>query len=72
VKSTRLNRADKQAIASILTLAFEPAPEPPGGVARIVLAGGGEIRLDVECIDAVLLDLGDPWPTPRKPNHEAA
>jgi hypothetical protein len=72
VKSTRLNRADKQAIASILTLAFDPAPEPPGGVARIVLAGGGEIRLDVECIDAVLLDLSDPWPTPRKPNHEAA
>jgi hypothetical protein len=72
VKSTRLNRADKDAIASILTLAFEPAQEPPGGVARIVLAGGGEIRLDVECIDAVLLDMGAPWQTPRKPSHEAA
>ncbi len=72
VKSTRLNRADKDAIASILSLAFDPAVEPPGGVARIVLAGGGEIRIDVECVDAVLLDLGEPWLTPRKPNHETA
>jgi hypothetical protein len=71
VKSTRLNRADKDAIASILSLAFDPAQEPPGGVARIVLAGGGEIWLDVECIDAVLLDIGAPWLTPRKPSHEA-
>ncbi len=72
VRSTRLNRADKAAIASILSLAFDPAEESPGGVARIVLAGGGEIRLDVECIDAVLLDIGAPWLTPRKPSHEAA
>ena len=72
VKSTRLNRGDSEAIASILSLAFEPAAEPPGGTARIVLAGGGEIRLDVECIDAVLIDLGTPWLTPHKPSHEAA
>jgi hypothetical protein len=72
VKSTRLNRADKKAIASILSLAFDPAEEPPGGVVRVVLAGGGEIRLDVECVDATLLDMGEPWTTPRKPSHEAA
>lgn len=72
VKSARLSRHDKHAVASILTLGFDPASEPPGGVARIVLAGGGEIRLDVECVDATLLDIGAPWPTPRKPSHEAA
>jgi hypothetical protein len=53
-------------------MTFLPEPEPPGGVARIVLAGGGEIRLDLECVNALLIDLGAPWPTPRKPDHEGA
>jgi hypothetical protein len=72
VKTAKLNRADKRAIASVLSLAFEPDREPPGGVLRVLLAGGGEIRLDLECVDALLMDMGSPWPTPRKPNHEVA
>jgi hypothetical protein len=72
VKSAKLSRADKRAVASVLALAFEPDAEPPGGVVRMVLAGGGEIRLDVECVDALLIDMGAPWPTPRKPSHEPA
>jgi hypothetical protein len=69
VKSAKLDRSDKQAVASILSLAFEPEAEPPGGAVRIVLAGGGEIRLNVECVDALLVDIGAPWKTPRKPFH---
>jgi hypothetical protein len=72
VKSAKLNRTNKDAVASILSMIFEPEAEPPGGVARIVLAGGGEIRLDLECVDALLLDMGAPWPTPRKPDHRGA
>lgn len=69
VQSSRFSRADKQAVASVLSLAFAPDPEPPGGRLSFVLAGGGEIRMSVECIDALLLDMGSPWPTPRKPSH---
>lgn len=69
VKSTHVRRGDKDAVASILSLAFDPDKEPPSGKLRVVLSGGGEIRLDVECVDAVLLDMGDAWPTPRKPYH---
>lgn len=72
VHSAKLNRADKRAVASVLSLAFEPDQEPPGGVLRMLLAGGGEIRLNLECVDALLMDMGPPWPTPRKPNHENA
>ena len=38
----------------------------------IVLAGGGEIELRVECLDGTLADIGAPWRTPRRPHHEMA
>jgi hypothetical protein len=38
----------------------------------LLLAGGGEIVLEVECLDALLLDVGPAWPTPRRPDHEKA
>jgi hypothetical protein len=71
VKSRRLRRDAPDALASILSLRFDAAAEPPGGAVRIVLAGGGEIALEVECLDAVLVDVGPVWPTPRRPDHEA-
>lgn len=70
VKTKRLRREAPFALASILSVVFEAAAEPPGGVVRVVLAGGGEIALDVECVDAALFDLGDAWRTPRRPDHE--
>ncbi|MEJ0061190.1 MAG: DUF2948 family protein [Terricaulis sp.] len=72
VKSRKLRVDAPDALASILSVSFVPAEEPPGGEVRMILAGGGEIALDVECLDALLADLGDPWPTPRRPDHESA
>jgi hypothetical protein len=69
VKSRRLRPGASDALASILSIAFDPAEEPPGGTVRLVLAGGGEVALTVECLDAVLLDLGETWRTPRRPDH---
>lgn len=71
VKSRRLRRDAPDALAAILSVNFTPGAEPPGGAVSIVLAGGGEIVLDVECLDAVLVDVGPVWPTPRRPDHEA-
>src|SRR5262249_8894413 len=70
VRSRHLRRDAPDALASILSLGFQAGEEPPGGIVRIVFAGGGEIALDVECLDAVLVDLGEAWATPRKPDHE--
>lgn len=72
VKSRRVRPDLREGLASILSIGFEPDAEPPGGVVRLVLAGGGEIALEVECLDALLMDLGDAWRTPRKPDHEKA
>lgn len=72
VKSRKVRLDAKDALASILSIAFIPDEEPPGGVVRLVLAGGGEIELRVECLDALLIDMGEAWRTPRRPDHEKA
>lgn len=70
VKSRKVRQDAPDALAAILSMGFAPAPEPPGGVVRLTLAGGGEIALEVECLDAVLLDMGAAWATPRRPDHD--
>lgn len=72
VRSKHVRRDAADAIADILAIEFNAAAEPPGGIARIVLAGGGEIALDVECLDVTLADIGPVWATPRRPDHERA
>jgi len=70
VKSRRVRHDSDEALASLLSVGFIPEAEPPGGVVRLLLAGGGEIAIDVECLDAVLVDTGPAWSTPRRPDHE--
>lgn len=72
VKSKRVRQDISDALASVLSVTFEADSEPPSGTVRILLAGGGEIAVQVECLDAVLVDIGPVWPTPRRPDHERA
>ena len=61
-----------EAVVSILALRYAPnGSEDPGGVIEIVLAGGGAIRLTVECIEAELADLTAPWTARATPDHGA-
>lgn len=70
VKSRKVRHDAPDALAAVLQIGFTPAAEPPGGVVRVLLAGGGEIAVEVECLDALLMDMGAPWRTPRRPDHE--
>jgi hypothetical protein len=72
VKSRKVRLDAPEALASLLQVGFTPDAEPPGGEVRLMLAGGGEIVLQVECLDALLMDLGAAWQTPRRPDHEKA
>jgi hypothetical protein len=69
VKSRRLRREAKGAVLELLAVAFDPG-ETPGGTITFTFAGGGDLAVSVECVDAALADLSEPWPTPRKPAHE--
>jgi hypothetical protein len=69
VQSRRLRREARDAVLSLLGVTFEPG-EAPGGVVVLTFAGGGELRAEVECLDAALADVSAAWPTPRTPAHE--
>ena len=71
VQARNLRRDAKQAVVELLSIAFEPG-EAPGGAVMLTFAGGGDLRVTVDCLDVVLSDLSDPWSTPRKPGHPEA
>lgn len=68
VQSRRLPRQPDAAL-ELLAIDFEPG-EAPGGRVLLMFAGGGDLRIEVECLDAVLADLSDPWPAKVEPAHE--
>ena len=59
VRATGVTPDDPDLVVSPLEVVFEPAEEP-SGVVRIVLAGDGEIAIDVECLELTLTDMSRP------------
>jgi len=69
VASHRIRRDASEAVLDLMAVEFQ-GREQPGGMVVLTFAGGGAIRLEVECIEAQLCDLGAKWPTGRKPAHD--
>lgn len=69
VSSKDIRRDEPEALAVLIALTFVPAPDAPSGEIYLVFAGGGEILLKVECIDAVLADVSVPRATRSVPLH---
>lgn len=70
-QSKRIKQGADEAVVSLLAFGFEPA-EAPGGVLVFTFSGGGELRLEVECIDLVLADMSEPWRAAARPGHPEA
>jgi hypothetical protein len=69
MQSRRVRQDAPEAWAQVLALRFDPDAEPPGGALHLELAGGGAVRIAVECIDLVLLDVSEPWKARARPAH---
>jgi hypothetical protein len=63
-----IDLARKEAVLELLAVAFD-AGEAPQGSVTLHFAGGGAIRLEVECIEAELKDLGPVWSVASMPRH---
>jgi hypothetical protein len=63
---------DRDLVVEILALAFDPG-EDGAGTLRLILAGDGEIALEVECLDLSLTDVTRPYEavSGRQPRHDA-
>jgi hypothetical protein len=71
MRSTGLDRNNPEQVLCLLAIRFEET-NPPSGVVELVFAGEATIRLDVECLEARLADLGPAWATAHAPRHPAA
>ena len=70
VKTRAVSKVDPDMVFSVLSLTFAPAVDPPCGKVAILFAGDGELALDVETIDATLLDSAYEWTTRHRPDHD--
>lgn len=67
-RSSGVDPRDLDTVLSLLSISFEPGDEGAGTL-RLVLAGDGEIALDVECLDATLTDVTRPYVARGRPAH---
>ena len=68
VQGRKLRRDAPNAVVELLAIAFEPG-EVPGGVITLTFAGGGDLRLEVECVDVILSDVSAAWQARSTPEH---
>ncbi len=71
VKARGLDTKEPDKTCSLLACEFHADAEPPGGVVMLHFAGCGDLRVEVECVDAALVDIGPLTPCDGAPRHEA-
>jgi hypothetical protein len=69
-KCRNLDQADKNARLNLLAVEFAERDAPAGRL-TLTFSGGGVIRLEVECLEAELADLGEVFVADLCPNHFA-
>jgi hypothetical protein len=58
----------KDQVLNLLAVEFIET-DAPGGAVLLTFSGGGVLRLDVECLEAELADLGPSWSASCCPGH---
>lgn len=59
---------ERETVFNLLSLEFE-AGEDGAGVVTLTCSGDATIRLEVECVNAALVDLTRPWAAGGQPQH---
>ena len=68
VRQNGVPQREPDTVLSLLAIAFEPGEAPAGHVV-LTFSGGAALRLDVECLEAHLRDLGPRWTAKSRPGH---
>lgn len=61
--------AARDGVLNLLAVTFLPT-DAPSGYVLLTFSGGAEVRLEVECIEAGLKDLGPAWGCAHAPKHD--
>ena len=68
VQRTGFDPAQPDTVLNVLSIAFEEAQAPAGNVI-ITFSGDAALRLEVECLDAQMRDMGERWEARGAPVH---
>jgi Protein of unknown function (DUF2948) len=67
-KCKNVDPAGKNAVLNLLAVEFVES-DAPAGVVTLTFSGGGTLRIEVECLEAELADIGPAWATAAVPAH---
>jgi len=70
-KCRALDQGDRNALLNLLAVEFAEG-DAPSGTVTLTFSGGGAIRLEVECLEAELVDLGEVFAAAICPDHFTA
>ncbi len=68
-KCRGLDCGAKEQLLNLLAIEFDET-DAPGGVVTLSFSGGGALRLEVECLESEVVDLGPVWQAPACPDHQ--
>ncbi|MCZ4261901.1 DUF2948 family protein [Limimaricola sp. G21655-S1] len=71
VRAQGLDPKDRDTVLSLLAVVFEAGDDEPSGTIRLILAGDGEIAVEVEAPELLLRDVTRPYAAPsgKAPHH---
>src|SRR5262249_4574211 len=69
LKCRNVDPKNGTAVLNLLAVEFAET-DPPAGVVTLMFSGGAALRLEVECLEAELADLGPVWSTACCPAHQ--
>jgi hypothetical protein len=69
MKALNIDPKDRDAVLNLLAVTFHEG-EAPSGEIRLTFSGGAALRLEAECLEAQLKDVGAMWETKAQPAHE--
>ena len=70
-KCRNVDRDGKDQVLNLLAVGFTEH-DPPAGVVTLTFSDGAVLRLEVECLEAEIADLGPVWTTTCCPCHSDA
>jgi hypothetical protein len=68
LRCRNVDPAAKDAVLNLLAVEFDETDAPAGAV-TLIFSGGAALRLEVECLECELADLGPSWTTTCCPGH---
>jgi hypothetical protein len=58
----------KDAVLNLLAVEYDET-DAPAGTVTLIFSGGAALRLEVECLECELTDLGPTWDAKARPEH---